>query len=268
MPLSTLTAYVPIPEDSDATPGLWDTRFQAAYANAAQVNADLFTPSGNTFSFGTYALSASTASFLGALVPFVSVGTLQAYSGNTITIPSHLSLGNNRITFLGEPSGVSDGATKNYVDVNAAGKLTHYADPVPHNSVSNSTTTLSLLTIGAGKLATNGDAIHVTAWGDLTTTGSGVAALTLFYGTSAMLLWSGTAAALWRLTATILRTGAATERGEGFVHRSTAAVTHSQVSMTETLANAIPIWVTVYNNSGLNSIAVNQLGLTAEVVQQ
>jgi len=134
MPLpSSLTAYVPIPENSDGTPGLWDTRFQAAFANASQVNSDaaasvatLFAPSGNTISDGTYSHSGSTLSFLGALVPVVSVGTIQAFSGNTVFISSHLSLGNKRIERLGEPSGASDAATKNYVDFLATGGLSNF----------------------------------------------------------------------------------------------------------------------------------------------
>lgn len=38
--LSSLTAYVSIPENSAATPGLWDSRFQTVQQNLGQLNAD------------------------------------------------------------------------------------------------------------------------------------------------------------------------------------------------------------------------------------
>lgn len=132
MTLSLSTPYTPIPSPSDATTGLWDRRFQMIQDNVDSLNALssasidqlatslgtvlAFPPSGNTVSLGTYALSASTASFSGTLSPVVSVGTLQAYSGNTVFVTSHLSMGNKRIENLGFPSAASDSANKAYVD--------------------------------------------------------------------------------------------------------------------------------------------------------
>lgn len=267
--MSTLTSYTPIPEDSRGTPGLWDRRFATMQQNVESVNADLFTPSGNTFSFGTYAISASTASFLGALIPAASLGTVQAWSGNTVTLMSHLSMNNRRIEMLGEPSGTSDAATKHYVDAAAGGKLTYYADPTAYHTTSNSTVTLSLLTIAAGKLATNGDMVRIRAWGDCGTTVSGVVQITLAFGAEQLTTFSSSGGTLnFRFDSVVMRTGAATERGEGYVVRAASIVGGSQVSLTGTLANALPVWVCQFNQSGLNTVSTNVLGLTAEVVQQ
>jgi len=132
MTISILTGYTPIPNNSDAVPSLWDQRYQIIQDNMDRLNVNssasidqiasslgtalAFPPSGNTVSLGTYALSASTLSVLGAFIPALSVGTLQPYSGNTLFLTSHLSMGNKRIERLGEPSGTSDAASKNYVD--------------------------------------------------------------------------------------------------------------------------------------------------------
>jgi len=275
--LSTLTAYTPIAERSQGTPGLWDRRFQTLHANAQQLNLDggalsfasLAPPSGNTVSFGTYAISASTSSFIGSLVAVESVGTVQAYSGNTIMVLSHLSMNNKRIERLGEPSGVSDAATKNYVDTAAGGKLWHYADPAQYHTTSNSTVTLSILTIAAGKLVTNGDAIKVTAWGDAGSLVAGVAAFTIGVGAEGfnqMALSGGTVS--WRLEGTLIRTGASALKGESYWIRNTSIISSSGVTLGPTLANVLPIWLCVFNSSGANTISANFHGLTATVLQQ
>lgn len=125
MTISTLTAYTTVTNPSNATTGLLNYRFGVVHKNLDQLNTDagglsLLSFSGNTVSFGTYAISASTSSFLGALIPALSVGTLTVFSGQTIYSTSHWSMGNKRMEMLGEPSGTSDAATKHYVDAMTA----------------------------------------------------------------------------------------------------------------------------------------------------
>lgn len=270
---STLTAYSPIPEDSDATPGLWDTRFQALQANVAQVNADAALipfPSGNTVSFGTYAVSGSTFSFLGGFAPQLSLGTVFAYSGNTIYSTSHWSMGNKRIESIATPVNAQDVANKSYVDVNAGGALKYYVDGAAYNTTSNSSATLSIVTLPAASLVATGDTVRITAWGDELITASGVAQLQFYLNASAIGTHSGapTTATAWRHETELQRTGATTIRVNTKAYRGAAIVTHSETTVTETLANALPIWLQVWNSSGLNTIAVNAFCLKVEVLKQ
>src|SRR5256885_41229 len=58
---STLTAFLPIPENSDGTPGLWNSRFQTLQDNIVSVNSVIPGPSvlsGSTWaSIGLFANS-------------------------------------------------------------------------------------------------------------------------------------------------------------------------------------------------------------------
>lgn len=273
MTLSSLTPYTPIVSPSVATTGLWNYRLTTLQQNLDELNTSagtfLLAPSGNTFSDGTYSRSGSTLSYLGALLPVVSVGTLQPTSGNTIYVTSHLSLANKRIEGVQTPSGNSDAATKFYVDGAAAGKITLSVDPVAYHTTSNSTVTLSLCTIAAGALAATGDMARIVAWGDLGTTVSGVIQITLAIGSTQIIGFSGSGGTVnWRADAIVMRTGATTIKSQGQALRSTTNVTHSNATITETLANALPVWLCSMNQSGLNTVSANFMGLTVEVVKQ
>jgi len=101
VPFSSLTIPSDITDLAPISPSYVNGKLGVYQRNVDQLNTDLSTfsatvmgslatvlpypPSGNTQSFGTYAVSGSTASFLGAFLPTVSTSTLLGYSGNTIS---------------------------------------------------------------------------------------------------------------------------------------------------------------------------------------
>lgn len=147
--------------------------------------------------------------------------------------------------------------------------LSLLADSVSRSSTANAETTLSSLTLPAGSLATNGDLVRIRAWGDMASTGSGVAEVILYFGTKAIATFSGSGStAIWYLEATVMRSGATTQKAAAVVARGLALVLNTNTTATETLSSAVTIKTTGQNTTGLNTVTLNNYGMEVEVVTQ
>lgn len=122
--LSSITAYTPIPDPSQATTGLWDSRFQVQSDNVAQLNAALGAGSTLTLATGLFA----DGSALAPSVSFTSESSLGLYRSTSSTLAA--SYGTVDLTatkvVLTEPSAASHAATKNYVDVLRSGGVSSF----------------------------------------------------------------------------------------------------------------------------------------------
>lgn len=110
--LTSITGYL-IAEGSKATPGLFNRPLQALADNVGQINTSAESLLGWNKGSITTTLDTSNGT--------LSVLTIGAASGNTVTLPHHLALGNKRIENVAEPSNTSDAATKHYADAVLSG---------------------------------------------------------------------------------------------------------------------------------------------------
>lgn len=107
MTLSTLTAYTTIPEDSDATPGLWDRRFQTVHADLDQLNTDAGSASGLATINSALTVVNSGLTALNSALTVALTGGAANFLGSWFTGVASVALSDRSIAYVTSTSSLS-----------------------------------------------------------------------------------------------------------------------------------------------------------------